>query len=1228
MKKNASAIRPLNSRFPVSAVALAASTVMLTSSVFAADKAWSTAPTSNAFSGPNFATGNVAAPANTTLANGDALFFGTSSILFPNNDISGLSLAGITFNTGAQAFTLGGNAITLTGPLTNNSTSTQTFNNSFNFNQTQTIATNTGAITLNGGFNLGTFGLTKLGTGVLNLTSANNFSGGTTLNGVIAVGVNGALGSGPVTLNSGASQIQLGAGVNFSNPLTFNGGGVGSQGQIYVVNAGTSTVSSTINLAAPQNAGGTFATTGDTAILRIDGNNTITSAGSPVSIRLGRVIFTGAQNYTTGTVFNGNAGDRVSLQFGKVASMPASGAVTVPTGKSIIVNAGGSGEFTGGDATATAGTIGGLLAGVGGQGAPVSLQAGSTLGVDTTNTALPVVFNGPWQSAGGTSAGLLKLGVGTLELTGGGVYAGSGGVTAFPLVARAGTLNLAGGTHTVTGEMVVGGTFGTVAGQPGQDATVNVTNGTLLNVSAYLSVGRGNGIGVANSALNVDNGIITAGNFSLGFNGGSAANLPKASVTLNNASTITIGTAASTNPNFNFAESLGSTGTLTMNGTSAISILSPTAIVHLGNTGNANITMNDNSSFTSGNNNANFFIGRVVGGRTNMTMNGSSSIVLTGASGGITLADGGVGVLNVASPAATVSSNALLIGHFGTTTGALYNKGSLQNLANGIFMGDGVGGYAYLRNDNAASATPNATAGNIVNGISSNSYGVVDVVSGTLSGTTVGSGFYQGVAANGQFNVLGGNLVAGVNGLANGNNQNATTAVTGAKYMAVNVLGGTLTSAGPINLANNNDAGTNGFLSLRTGGTVVADTINAFTASTTGTGSAAMTVTTVNVNPFTVISANGGTLRANAGVATASSVLVGTGVDSIQVTGDGLTVDTAGLNKSIDTVITDPQGFGVTSISLNGTGTNFVGRPLVKITDSSGSGATAVADWDPVTQQVTGITVTAPGSNYAQPAVTIYGGGGSVVSGTGTIALTGAATIDFTLGGGITKTGSGTLSLTAANAYTGTTVIKNGVLSVKTASAGVSAATPLLSGPGGTDIQNGSVIFDYTGDTSPVAGIRTLLAGSFTAGAGVMNTGQIRSTTATTKRGIGYVDNGTGNVTLRATLFGDADLDGGVSINDFNALAGNFGQATGRVWAQGDFDYDGGVSINDFNLLAGNFGQTLPASSEAWAGLLAFAAAHNDLETFAAITGVPEPTSLGLIAAGATLGLRRRRRSV
>ncbi len=93
---------------------------------------------------------------------------------------------------------------------------------------------------------------------------------------------------------------------------------------------------------------------------------------------------------------------------------------------------------------------------------------------------------------------------------------------------------------------------------------------------------------------------------------------------------------------------------------------------------------------------------------------------------------------------------------------------------------------------------------------------------------------------------------------------------------------------------------------------------------------------------------------------------------------------------------------------------------------------------------------------------------------------------------------------------------------------------------------------------------------------------------------------------------GDANMDGNVNIQDFNQIAANFGSSATPSWVKGDLNYDGVVNSLDLNAVATEFGDG-PLTAPLPSGAVALGAL------------VPEPTSMGMIAAVAALGLRRRR---
>jgi autotransporter-associated beta strand protein len=274
-----------------------------------------------------------------------------------------------------------------------------------------------------------------------------------------------------------------------------------------------------------------------------------------------------------------------------------------------------------------------------------------------------------------------------------------------------------------------------------------------------------------------------------------------------------------------------------------------------------------------------------------------------------------------------------------------------------------------------------------------------------------------------------------------------------------------------------------------------------------------------------------------------------------------------------------------------------------------------------------------------------------------TNATGGSFTYSSAMGGaqGIVKLGAGTLVLGAANTYTGGTNVAAGALIAANADATGGGSVNVADGalaqaqaglPKAVTVTtlatNTSGKFDLTDNSMVVKGmtapqVQTLLQSGYNAGHWDGATGIVSSTAAaSTETSVGYASNGSlnltefkgvtglvaGDVLVKYTYAGDANLDGKVDIGDLGLLAGAW-QQSGKVWFDGDFTYNGTVDIGDLGLLAGNWqkgvgsGQLLESFDQAMAQFSAFDG-----------VAVPEPTGLALLGlAGAGLLARRRRPS-
>jgi autotransporter-associated beta strand protein len=272
----------------------------------------------------------------------------------------------------------------------------------------------------------GATGITKTGTGLVTLLGANTFTGPMQISaGRINVQNNSALGaSSGVTVNSGAAlelQNNVSAGTSSLSPtttvpLTISGTGLAANptGGLDSISgnnmyAGGITIGSggaTINSAAASGMltlSGAISTAGNPLTLSGPGSisvsGNISGAGSVSKTGSGTVDFTGTNSYSGGTTVTG--GILITNTLGDAAS-PITVSAAAGVNSALVLGAIPNGQRIG--------SLAGIVAPSGS--AVVSISPDDML---TVNQATNTTFGGTiWLS--GT---LIKLGVGTLEITGG-----------------------------------------------------------------------------------------------------------------------------------------------------------------------------------------------------------------------------------------------------------------------------------------------------------------------------------------------------------------------------------------------------------------------------------------------------------------------------------------------------------------------------------------------------------------------------------------------------------------------------------------------------------------------------------------------------------------------------------------------------------------------------------------------------------------------------------------
>jgi autotransporter-associated beta strand protein len=1113
----------------------------------------------NAATGTTVFSGANAYAGSTTIAGGtlEILNSGTLGNGSGSTTVnSGATLAfGGSVNTRTALLTLNGAGVGGNGSLINISGS-NSFAGPITLGANTTIGTTAGSLDLSGVIGGVGFGITKTGTGTLQLDGANTFSGGVTDSAGTVIATNStALGSGNAAVSSGAA-LDLGGGITVANNLSLVGAGVTAQGALVSTGGMNNTESGNITLTGATTLGAAANSTLTLSGVIDDGANgyalTVDNASTGTTVLSGANTYGGGTTLSAGVVSVTNSS---ALGTGSVtddSELDLSNNITVANNLTLNSTGNAVNNLSGVNTLSGTITLSSTATMVTASGSTLTISGaigdgGSALGVTKTGAGILALTTSSTESYTGTTT----VNAGELDLNGGsgnGLLSGplvingtSGSVTVKDLAdnqveQKPVTLNGSGATWDLNSHSddvglltLTGGTVQTEAGQlsPYNTISTNASSSTAT-IAGNLDIHAVNPVVITVAQGTVPNGgpdlditaVINGGGFTRSLSKGGAGTLElDGTNTYSGGTTISAGIVSITN-----SSALG-TGAVTDNSELDLSNnISVANNIMLNSTGNAinnlsgintysgAITLASNASIevTAGTLDAS---GVVSGSGFSLTKVGAGKLQLDGTNtftGGVTDCTGTV-----------IGNNSAALGTGNST------------VANGAEL-DLSGGITVANNLSLAGA------GISPQGALESIGGMNNTVSGTVTltgATTLGAAANSTLTLSGAIGDGGGNYALTVN--------NAATGTTG--FSGNNTYGGlTSVSAGILEITNANALGstTNG-TTVNSDATVeiaggIATASEPLTLNGTGVGGAGALLNLSGTNTYagTVTLASNASIGTTAGTLDLSGVVSGSGISLTTVGAGTLQLDGA---NTLTGGVTDSAGIVIaTNSAALGTGNATVASGAALDL----SGGITIAN---------NLAISGTGST-AQGALVSTGATSNTVSGTVTLAaastLGATAGSTLTLSGAVGDGGSG-FGLTINNAATGTTIFSG---------ANTYAGSTTVAG-GTLELLNSGTLGNGSGSTTVNSG-GTLAFG-----------GSVNSTTALlTLNGAGVGGNGSlinisgnntvsgpitlGSSTTIGTTAGSLDLSGVIGGVEFSITKAG----TGALQLDGANTFSGGVT--------------------------------------------------------------------